>query len=103
MATATKRKRFVDDDYPADAEAYLRESGWKHVGPHETPNPKKRWLDPTTGQPAQDLQIGEEHFEDGRPSRPVMQRHVGSAPWYYSEEEAVGIQQDRDRVSNASN
>lgn len=100
MATATKKKdpaAVNDDGDPLNPEAYLLSRGWKKVAIDDAPNRRKRWLDPTTGKPDRIVQVGEEIGEEGRTSRPIMQRYVGSAPWYYSEVEAVEQQQIRDK------
>lgn len=99
METATKRNPAAvnDDGDPLDPEAYLVSRGWTKGSAVDVPNRRKRWLDPRTGQPDRIVQVGEVVADEGRTSRPIMQRYVGSAPWYYSEAEAVEIQQDREK------
>lgn len=100
---ATKEKKnptaVNDDGDPVNPEAFLTFKGWTKVSADEAPNRRKRWLDPESGKSPRMVQIGEETYDDGRASRPIMQRHVGSAPWYYAEAEAVAIQQNRDKVT----
>lgn len=100
MATKAKGRsqESEEDEYPEDAPAYLRAAGWVKNDPAEVPNRSKTWQDPNTGQPAKQIYAGEEFTEEGRPSRPVYQQQVSGSPWYYSEKEAVAMQQERDKA-----
>jgi hypothetical protein len=90
-----------DDDEtidPIKETAYLTAARWKKVAARDTPNPKKRWLDPESGKPARRVLVVRELRDvAGRIEKDaVYQTLQGSSPWFYSRQEAVQVQRDRD-------
>lgn len=91
----------LDEDDQVDPRkeiAYLQAAGWTKVRANESPNPTKRWKDPLSGK--QDrlmLVVPEVRDVAGRLKKEAVYQNVtGSAPWFYSRQEAVQIQRDRD-------
>jgi hypothetical protein len=94
----------TDDDETSDPvteSAYLKSAGWSKVSSRETPNPKKRWLDPHSGKPSRRvLTVPEVRDASGRvATAAVYQVLTGSSPWFYSRVEAVQVQRDRDEAA----
>lgn len=82
---------------------YLLAAGWQKVSVRETPNPIKRWLDPESGKPPR-RELVQPAIRDGAgrvTKEAVYQQVCGTPVWFYSREEAVSVQRDREAAKRA--
>jgi hypothetical protein len=97
MTTAVKAAapvRDEDGDFDiAEAEPFLLSHGWTKAEKEDCPTPKKRWLDPTTGKKPELKFIRQDMIN--KQLRQIHQLHVTADKWYYTLEDAVQIQTQR--------
>jgi hypothetical protein len=80
-------------------EVALKERGWEKVHPDDSPNPNKLWTLPVTAKPTREL-VGTRLIREidgergGREN--VYQSVTPPAPWFYSLEEALQLQRERE-------
>ena len=92
MAPPKPRGEYGDLDVE-EAEAFLRAHGWTKVDKEEEPAPRKRWLDPQTGKAPERRVVREDRIDNQ--TRTIKQTFVTAPKWYYTLEEAVKIQTQR--------